>query len=114
MQIPRCLEADGTLHLCGRRMERGFSCRLKLEAAFPLRQMGVFFLILLAFGGLRSVARAAPAQQDPLMSLMLSQPKIDVESPVTPMAFFDPPIVRPGELVIYRISMNALEESVEL
>lgn len=48
------------------------------------------------------------------MSLMLAQPKIDIESPVTPMAFFDPPIVRPGQLAIYRITLNALEESVEL
>ena len=48
------------------------------------------------------------------MSLMLSQPKIDVESPVVSAAAFDPPAARPGELVIYRITFNALEESVEL
>jgi len=47
------------------------------------------------------------------MSLMLAQPKIDVESPVTPLATFDPPVVRPGEKAIYRVTFNALEESIE-
>ncbi|PWU20334.1 MAG: hypothetical protein C5B50_04260, partial [Verrucomicrobia bacterium] len=45
---------------------------------------------------------------------MISQPKIDLESPVVATAWFDPPSVRPGEESTYRISMNALEESVEM
>ncbi|HTL55839.1 MAG TPA: BatD family protein [Candidatus Limnocylindrales bacterium] len=48
------------------------------------------------------------------MSLMLSQPRIDVESPVVPTAVFDPPVVRPGALAIYRLTFNALEESIDL
>jgi hypothetical protein len=47
------------------------------------------------------------------MSLMLSQPRIDVDSPVTPIASFDPPAVRPGEAATYRVSLNALEQSIE-
>lgn len=47
------------------------------------------------------------------MSLMLSQPRIDVESPVIPVVGFDPPVIRPGESATYRISLNALEQSVE-
>src|SRR5204862_3408139 len=54
-----------------------------------------------------------PRPQDPLISLMLAQPKIDIESPVVATATFDPPSVRPGEESLYRVSMNALEESVE-
>jgi hypothetical protein len=57
---------------------------------------------------------SAPSAQDPLMSLMLSQPKIDVESPVIASAVFDPPVVRPGETSIYRLTFTALEESIEL
>src|SRR5262249_45710915 len=57
-------------------------------------------------------ASPAPAQ-DPLMSLMLSQPRIDVESPVTPIALFDPPIIRAGDQAVYRVSFNALEESID-
>jgi len=56
---------------------------------------------------------AAPASPDPLMSLMLTQPKIDLNTPVIATAVFDPPIVRPGEESIYRVAFNALEESVE-
>ena len=47
------------------------------------------------------------------MSLMLSQPRIDVDSPVVPVVVFDPPVVRPGELSTYRLTFNALEESIE-
>jgi len=56
---------------------------------------------------------AAPPTQDPLMSLMLSQPKIDVGAPVTAIAWFDPPVVGPGQLSFYRVTFNALEESIE-
>ena len=48
------------------------------------------------------------------MSLMLSQPKIDVESPVVASAVFDPPAARPGTPVIYRLIFSALEESIDL
>ncbi|HEV2207223.1 MAG TPA: hypothetical protein VG167_00485 [Verrucomicrobiae bacterium] len=51
---------------------------------------------------------------DPLMSLMLSSPSIDLDSPVVPTASFDPPIIRPGETATYRVMVNALEQSIEL
>jgi hypothetical protein len=44
---------------------------------------------------------------------MLSQPPIDVVPRVSPTASFDPPVVRPGETTIYRVTFNALEESIE-
>ena len=47
------------------------------------------------------------------MSLMLSQPKIDVGAPVTAIAWFDPPVVGPGQLSFYRVTFNALEESID-
>ena len=47
------------------------------------------------------------------MSLMLSQPKIDISAPVKATAEFDPPAVRPGEQSLYRVAFNALEEAVE-
>ena len=56
---------------------------------------------------------APPPSPDPLMNLMLSQPRIDVESPVTATATFDPPTVQPGQISTYRIAFNALEESIE-
>jgi len=48
------------------------------------------------------------------MTLMLSQPKIDVESPVIATAVFDPPAARPGVPVVYRLTFSALEESIDL
>src|SRR5690242_2424753 len=74
-------------------------------------------VILLAFfvvSTLLAQPASTPPAQDPLLSLMLSQPKIDVESPVNPSVMFDPPVVKPAERAIYRLSFNALEESVEL
>jgi len=47
------------------------------------------------------------------MSLMLSQPKIDVASEVKATAVFDPPVVRPGEQAFYRVTFNALEQSID-
>ena len=54
-----------------------------------------------------------PPMSDPLMSLMLSQPSIDVSSPVVATASFEPPSVRPGEDATYRVTFNALEQSVD-
>jgi hypothetical protein len=53
------------------------------------------------------------ATQDPMMQLMLAQPKIDVDSPVVPQASFDPPVVKPGDAAIYRVTLNALETAVD-
>jgi hypothetical protein len=47
------------------------------------------------------------------MSLMVSQPKIDISSPVQPTAAFDPPVVGPGQEAIYRVTFNALEETID-
>jgi antitoxin (DNA-binding transcriptional repressor) of toxin-antitoxin stability system len=43
---------------------------------------------------------------------MQSQPQIDISSPVVATATFDPPVIRPGEKCIYRVSFNALEASI--
>ncbi len=48
------------------------------------------------------------------MSLMLSQPKIDLVSPVEAVAAFDPPAVVPGQQTIYRVTLSGLEASTEL
>jgi hypothetical protein len=51
--------------------------------------------------------------QDPLMTLMLAQPRIEILSNVTAQASFDPPVIRPGEKSIFRVSFDALEESID-
>ncbi len=53
-----------------------------------------------------------PPFHDPLLNLMMAQPKLDVSSPVVASAVFDPPVVRPGEPAFYRVALNALEDTM--
>src|SRR5258706_2416110 len=71
-------------------------------------EFGIWSFLLLS-----ARAQSPPPPQDPLMSLMLSQPSIDITSPVHATAAFDPPVVQPGEPSSYRVMFNALEESIE-
>ena len=60
-------------------------------------------------------ATAQPANaQDPLMVLMQSQPSIVTQAPKQAVAVFDPPVVRVGEETTYRITLNALLDSISL
>ena len=45
--------------------------------------------------------------------LMVQQPVVDVSSPVTAQASFDPPVVRAGEKSFYRVTLDATESSIE-
>lgn len=55
-----------------------------------------------------------PSSPNPLMQLMMTQPPIDVDSPVVAAATFDPPAVRPGQKAIYRITLNAIATNVRV
>jgi hypothetical protein len=74
--------------------------------------LGALVCLLLLLAASRAGAQPAPSSQDPLMNLMLSQPKIDISSPATATVEFEPPVVRPGDEAVYRVNFNALEESV--
>ncbi len=76
------------------------------------RRVFLTLSLLLPFS-LRAQMAISPPAQDPLMSLMLSQPKIDLTSPVEAVAAFDPPIVAPGQPAIYRVTLSGLEASTE-
>ncbi len=58
------------------------------------------------------LAQTAPPPQDPYLTLMMSQPKIQTEGPLDPTASFDPPEVKPGQDTIYRVTLKALEQTV--
>jgi len=69
-----------------------------------------FILLLLIFWAMRfTSARAQNSEQ--LMQLMMSQPHADINVPVTATASFDPPIVRPGEKSVYRVTFNATSDA---
>jgi hypothetical protein len=78
-----------------------------------------FFAMTLAFFGLTAplpaqIRTAQPPQpQDPYLNLMMSQPRFDTNSPPDPVALFDPPAVKPGELTYYRLSVKAMEQTVQ-
>jgi hypothetical protein len=56
---------------------------------------------------------AQPATTLPEL-LMRSQPNVDISAPVAATASFDPPLVRPGEKTIYRVTFNATEVSIHM
>src|SRR2546423_5235070 len=58
--------------------------------------------------------QSIPAIRDPLMNLMLAQPKIELFGPLHAVSGFDPPLVQPGEKSIYHITFNALEQTIQL
>ena len=71
-------------------------------------------LALLCFAALAPscLAQNPPPQQDPYLTLMMSQPRLDANGPVDPTASFDPPVVKPGEESIYRVTLKALEQTI--
>ena len=72
----------------------------------------VFRCLLLAPDLLRA---QTPPQLPPggLIQLQVPQPAVDVSSPVTATAAFDPPVVRPGEKTFYRVTVEATESSIQ-
>ncbi len=69
--------------------------------------------LLLLVSTVISFGQAPNHPADNLIQLMISQPPVDVSTPVTATAAFDPPRVRPGEKSVYRISLNAPEASIQ-
>lgn len=80
---------------------------------FELRISSLVLVALLVSAVALAQPSSIPPQQDPLMSLMLSQPKIEITTNVMASAHFDPPVVAPGEQSIYRVSFNALEQTID-
>lgn len=84
-----------------------------MRALLQNARLALFAALFLAFGQPSPAQlRAVPPPQDPLMQLMLSQPRIDIESVVVPVAVFEPPVIRPGGQATYRVMFNALEASI--
>ena len=57
---------------------------------------------------------AIPPQADPLINMMLAQPRIDLSAPVKATASFDPPVIGQGESGFYRVTFNTLEEMITM
>ena len=86
---------------------------IKIRSKITIKKV---FLMALCLVGSTTLLRAqtpAPAPQpDPLMQLMLTQPPIEISSNVTITASFDPPVIAPGGMCTYRVTINAVSDSV--
>ena len=74
-------------------------------------QPSVFALIFATF-----CARAQTSLQispGGLIQLQTAQPAVDVTTPVTATAEFDPPVVRPGDKVFYRVTLDAADAAID-
>ncbi|MDD5141630.1 MAG: BatD family protein [Verrucomicrobiales bacterium] len=69
-------------------------------------------LRLAQFPGARAQTPPANPAAEQLIQIMRSQPAMDISAPVTATVSFDPPLVRPGEKSIYRVTFNAAEVSI--
>jgi hypothetical protein len=67
--------------------------------------------VMLALAACAS-AQTQPAQPDPLMSLMMAQPKVDFNAPVIAVPMLEPSVIRPGAESIYRVTLNAMQDSI--
>jgi hypothetical protein len=54
----------------------------------------------------------ATNETDPATALILAQPRIEISKPVEAAATFDRPSVRPGDTAIYRVTFNAMLDSI--
>jgi len=83
---------------------------IKSKITIKIKRSVVFTVLLGSVVG--AIGQPPPRQTDPLMQLMMTQPQIDVSSPVEARAEFDPPVVRVGETATYRVSFTALKDSI--
>lgn len=79
----------------------------------PMRGLLVGGMMTVAVGAFAQPASQPVPQPDPLAQLQVTQPSIDVSSEVKAVVSFDPPVVRPGEKATYRVTFNALDESIQ-
>lgn len=80
------------------------------------RSIGSWVVLFWLLAGLRAFAQTNPAAappQDPLMQLMLSQPAIEISTNVEILAAFDPPVIGVGEPATYRVTINAISDSIK-
>ena len=85
--------------------------RSRIRGVFGLRSSACGLALLLP---LPLVAQAPPnVPPGAQMQLQVAQPAVDVTSPVSATAAFDPPVAHVGEKTFYRVNVDATESSVQ-
>lgn len=83
------------------------------QAGWRVAWGGVAALLCVVPLLLRGADAQPPPPPDPTTALLMSQPQIDTTSPVEATAAFDPPVIRPGGTTTYRVTFNAMVDSVQ-
>jgi hypothetical protein len=79
-----------------------------------MRLSSLKFFLLLALAPVCLRAQAPPQIPAALQAqLQVAQAPVDVTSPVTATAVFDPPVVRVGEKTFYRVTVSATESAIQ-
>ena len=86
-----------------------------LDFGFRISNFGIYVVFPLVLLIAPLLNAQTPPQLPPggLVQLQVAQPAVDVSSPVTATAQFDPPVVRVGEKTFYRVSVDATESSIQ-
>ena len=88
----------------------GVVVRWKLNVECWMFRLCIAALALLSPG---YILAQTPPQTDPLMQLMLTQPSIEISTNVEIRAVFDPPAIGVGEKSTYRVTINAVSDSIK-
>jgi hypothetical protein len=113
LQTSNFREASNFKFQTGRRRVLNFGAWSFPEVWSLKFEVFVWLFLLLPISLLHAQQPPAPHPQDPFISLMMSQPRLEVSTQITATASFDPPVIKPGELSVYRVTFNALEQSIE-
>lgn len=76
------------------------------------RQLNLILTTLLVLAAVDPVQAQMPRVTSPQMQQMISQPPVDIESPVEAMVSIDPPVMRVGNTAMLRVTLNALDTSI--
>ena len=73
----------------------------------------ILFLVPVLLASVVARAQMAPVPAAAQAMLQIRQPSVDLGTPVTVRAYFDPPLVRPGDRTFYRVEVTANESAIE-
>ncbi len=87
--------------------------RASVFSTASLRLSQQLVLPMLLFATQLTHAQMAPIPASAQALLQVRQPSVNLGTPVTVHAYFDPPLVRPGGRTFYRVEVTANESAIE-
>jgi hypothetical protein len=78
----------------------------------PVPRTPIVFSLILALNGRLAAQAPPPLPAGGLGQLQVVQAPVDLATPLTATAGFDPPVARPGQKTYYRVTVDATESSI--